>query len=143
MSVEQMSALIAEYLSATRQIKELFQSRFGVDDLLRARRTGALPKEGVLDPDKGIRFSFHGVGCTIESKGQSIDFDFGPGGRVDGFDLWRLQLFLGSRLDKYPGLATEEEQAAASSELISRGAIVRSGEPPSPHLFRLREAFRR
>jgi hypothetical protein len=53
-----------------------------------------------------------------------IDWDFGHGGRMDGFDLWRLQQFL----DERPNLAqvlplTELQQvfddAVGSGELVS------------------------
>ncbi len=139
MIVEQMCALIAEYLNSVQEIKELFFTKFGEEDLLRARRSGVLPREGWLDQDRDIRYLFHGVGCLVESGDEIIDFDFGPKGRVDGFDLWRLRQFLESRVERYPELATEEAQEAAFTNLVAQGVIVRSGELPSPHLFRVSE----
>ncbi len=138
MSDREMLGLITEYLEAVRSVEELFRKRLGQADPLRAWRTGALPKEGWLDQDRGIRYSFHGVGCLVEFEDMIVDFDFSSGGRVDGFDLWRLREFLQFRRAKYPGLDTEDEQLRAFQTLENSGVIVRSDELPSPHLYRLR-----
>jgi len=139
MSVTEMLSLIREYLTSARAARDLLRSKFGIDDLLRARRLGILPKNGWLDRERRIHYSIHGVGCTIESGDGVINFDFGPGGLVDGFDLWRLQQFLESRREKYPSLRTVEQQELAFAELVQEGLVAKSDEFPSPHLYRLRE----
>lgn len=139
MSATQMLSLIREYLTSARAARDLLRSRFEIDDLLRARRLGTLPKDGWLDRERRVHYSFHGVGCTIESRGEVIDFDFGPGGLVDGFDLWRLRQFLESRREKYPSLQTGEKQEVAFAKLVQEGLVIKSDELPSPHLYRLRE----
>lgn len=134
----QMLSLIREYLSSARAARDLLRSKFQSDDLLRARRLGTLPKDGWLDRERRIRYSFHGIGCTIESGDEVIDFDFGPSGLVDGFDLWRLRQFLESRRETYPNLQTVEQQDLAFAWLVREGLVEKSGELPSPHLYRLR-----
>jgi len=133
-----MRELISEYLSSIRAVDELLHAKFGQVDLLRAWRSGAIPRDGWLDPSRSVRYSFHGVGCTVESGKEVLNFDFGPQGRLDGFDLWRLRQFLESRVKRYPDLKTVGEQQRAFNKLKDLGEIVRSDELPSPHLFRLR-----
>jgi hypothetical protein len=135
-----MLALIRDYLRCAQTAADILRSEFGVDDLTRARRHGTFPKDGWLDLGERIHYSFHGVGCTVESGDEVIDFDFSSGGKVDGFDLWRLRQFLESRRQEYPGLSTVEQQEIAFSDLIQKGEIVKSGELPSPHLYRLCDA---
>lgn len=133
-----MRTLIVDYLTSVRVVIGIFREKFEVENPLRAWRCGAIPKEGWLDAERHIHYSFHGVGCMVETADTVIDFDFGPTGSVGGFDLWRLRRFLESRVDKYPALKSPDEQEAAFSELIERGEVVSSDTLPSPHLFRLR-----
>jgi hypothetical protein len=134
-----MLVLVRDYLSAAQAAADHLRNNLGVEDLLRARRLGATPKEGWVDRERQIHYSFHGIGCTVEAGGDVIDFDFGPGGRVGGFDLWRLGRFLESRRQDYPGLRTIEQQKRAFSRLVEEGVIVSVDEMPSSHLFRLRD----
>jgi hypothetical protein len=50
-----------------------------------------IPHAGTLP--SGRTFSFHGFGCYFQCGQVVVDVDFGPDGRIDGFDAWRLSLF--------------------------------------------------
>ncbi|MCG7497499.1 hypothetical protein MHO82_11545 [Vibrio sp. Of7-15] len=51
------------------------------------------------------KYLFHGVGCKVEiSKQDVVDFDYGPNGRIDGFDEWRLCGFVNARKSQYPNV---------------------------------------
>jgi len=45
-------------------------------------------KKGTLSD--GTTYSKHGYGCLFEGEKDSVDFDFGEHGEIDGFDTWRL-----------------------------------------------------
>jgi hypothetical protein len=136
MRESQMLALIEDYLSAVETVRQLFLDEFGVLDLLDSHRAGRIPREGWLGGKKA-RYTFHGVGCAVRIGGEDVDFDIGPEGRLDGFDLWRLQIFIESRKGEYPALKTTPAQEEAFAKLVKNGVISKPGKFPSPHLFYL------
>ncbi|HZF50866.1 MAG TPA: hypothetical protein VE093_19535 [Polyangiaceae bacterium] len=118
MKAERM--LIDEYQAAVRRVVSTLRAGFGRDDLLRARRTGVIPKDGVIS---GIEFSFHGIGCRAIVDDVEVDFDFGLDGRADGFDAWRLWLFARQKPKKYPQFQRQEDIKAALERLARSGEI--------------------
>src|SRR5438067_5207775 len=72
------------------------EQSYPMTDLLRASRKGELQKEGDL-PAIGATYSFHGIGCRFQVGTSVVNIDFGPDGRHDGFDAWRLWLFADSQ----------------------------------------------
>src|SRR5260221_14498715 len=89
-----MRALISEYQQKVSEACRLLRARFHVDgDLLRAWHQKTVPDCGWLDDERSIRFRFHGIGCRVTFGHVEVDFDFGPEGRHDGFDGWRLGSF--------------------------------------------------
>jgi hypothetical protein len=84
-------SLIRAYNAAAAEaIADLRNEYPAFTDALSLRAAG-IPRDGVLA--SGRVFSFHGIGCRFEKNGMSLDVDFGPHGRSDGFDAWRLSLF--------------------------------------------------
>ena len=67
---------------------------------LKAWREGTVSRRGKLRHRAG--YEFHGVGCRVLWDGRRVDFDYGPEGRIDGFDLWRLQMYLQDNADRIP-----------------------------------------
>jgi hypothetical protein len=86
--------LIKKYQVCAKYVCDSLASYYNIGDipLLKAyREDKIIPKNGTL-PD-GTFFNFHGSGCFFKFKEGEIDVDFGPEGRCDGFDLFRLQHF--------------------------------------------------
>ncbi|MDL2275966.1 hypothetical protein LJC22_07565 [Desulfosarcina sp. OttesenSCG-928-G10] len=83
----QLLLLINDYLFQSKRAVSFLKDNFGKINLLRSVRKGEIPKDGMI---KTIEYSFHGVGCIVFFDDCFIDFDFGPNGRFDGFDAWRL-----------------------------------------------------
>jgi hypothetical protein len=53
---------------------------------------------GHLDAERRHAYYFHGIGLRVQLAPKlHIDWDVGPGGRMDGFDDWRLRSFLAER----------------------------------------------
>ena len=127
--------LIHEYQRAVRTVVAALRTGFGCDDLLMARRNGEIPKDGVTG---GIEFSFHGAGCMGTGAGFEVDFDFGPDGRVDGFDAWRLWRFANQNPAAYPQFQQLEDVQTALAKLARSGEIECPRTAPSPHLWYLR-----
>jgi hypothetical protein len=67
---------------------------------LRLWRSGKIKRCGVVKND--ITYELHGTGCAVSLPRVHVDFDYGPGGRVDGFDVWRLFVYASELPQKYP-----------------------------------------
>lgn len=87
--------LIRAYQSAVASEVGRLRVWLGCDDLLAGVRQQLFNREGTIDA-AAAEYSFHGIGCLVIRDGVWVDFDFGPGGRFDGFDAWRLHLFADS-----------------------------------------------
>lgn len=127
--------LINEYQVTVQRVVSALRAGFDRDDLLTARRRGEIPKSGVIS---GIEFSFHGVGCLGTVDGVEVDFDFGPNGRSDGFDAWRLWNFAKQKPTTYPQFQQREDVETALEMLAHSGDIDCPRTSPSPHLWYLR-----
>lgn len=121
----QTLSLIEAYLRAVDASTARLCAMFGVDSLDQGRRSGVVPRSGAFGD--GGEFRFHGVGCRIDDGATAVDFDFGPGGRTDGFDAWRLHLFaLDQKRDE--GSDRVESWSASRSELQDAlDALARDG----------------
>jgi hypothetical protein len=126
--------LIHMYVDATLRATEQLRRELHAEDLLSAVHRHEVPRVGELSD--GTTFRFHGVGCLLQRDGVTLDFDFGPGGRADGFDAWRLSVFAQGRAADRT-LHDESTIAEALDELERGGIIERAQLAPSPHLFYL------
>jgi len=100
----------------------LFREHRQLDDILAWRSCG-LSRTGYLDSKHQHDYFFHGIGCRVGLGPElHIDWDFGHDGRMDGFDVWRLKLFLQERpeLQRVLPLDTLER---SFDEAIRDGAI--------------------
>lgn len=127
--------LINDYQNVVRKVVAALRVGFGCNNLLAAWHDGKIPKDGVINE---IEFSFHGVGCRGIVDGLEVDFDFGPDGRIDGFDAWRLWNFATERPVAYPQFQQLKEVEAALERLARSGEIECPETHPSRHLFYLR-----
>lgn len=135
--------LIADYQRRVATFVKAAQAKYGKDDLLAAWLAGDTPQDGMLDDQKGTRFTFHGVGCCVTSVDAEVDFDFGPEGRCDGFDGWRLWTLAESRPQEYPQFQRPEIVESVLGELVTEGIVIRPHRMPSPHLCYLNLKERR
>lgn len=135
-SKDQVLELIQDYISCGKYVcgllKEILRD---TENIIGAYRTQGIPKEGYLEG--GVYYNFHGVGCYFEIPNAHIDIDFGPNGRFDGFDLYRLKDFYYSMNKSEPKL-TEDDLKVGFDELVSDEAIYNPKWSPSEHLFYLK-----
>lgn len=127
-------AFVEDYLHHVRKVCELFETQLGATMPRQAYRSGRIPAHGVLGDEGSIEYRFHGNGCEVFFGDVLVDFDFGPGDRVDGFDQWRLSRFVKSRADEYPELQNPVALKRAFGALKSAGLIVCPRWSPGPHL---------
>jgi hypothetical protein len=129
---------ISKYILCADYMCKLLKDEFGIVDepLLMAYRQKMLPKTGYLN--ELTNFDFHGAGCYFEFEGGSIEIDFGPNGRCDGFDAYRIHDFINSTL-KWDNLIelTQENIAIYLEELFNEGIIMKFGLYPNPDLYYL------
>ena len=131
--------LILDYISCAEYMCNCLKDEYPVaESLLRARRANVIPKSGVLS--NGIYFNFHGGGCYFEFENGSIDVDFGPNDRCDGFDYYRLKEFLSYKAkDKYIELHGGERLMQGFQKLLLEDAISSPKWDLNSHLYYLKE----
>jgi hypothetical protein len=66
------------------------------------------------------------LGCAIKGANDSVDFDFGAKGEIDGFDPSRLWAFAAASKKDY-GFASAKEIGEAIKKAATEGLIVFSG----------------
>jgi hypothetical protein len=130
------SELIQDYVKAVGYCVSRMREHYREHDLLSGQRAGRIPKRGVIENGK-ISFFFHGIGCNVDTPDFSVDFDFGPDGRIGGFDAFRLSLFGASGFMQTGEVPTEEEIRVGLNRLQEQGVIVAPCLQPSPHLLYL------
>jgi len=134
---EKLLELIMEYVACSKYVCSILEDLKGDQDtILRAVRLNKIPKEGYLE--HGIYYNFHGVGCFLEWPNNRIEIDFGPKNRCDGFDIYKLQVFLYGKETKYAELMQRENLEIAFLSLISDKIIENPKWLPSEHLFYLK-----
>lgn len=130
--------IINDYIFCSKYLCLLLKDEYGIQNqtLLSARRSENIPKNGLLS--NNIKFNFHGTGCYFEFDEGSIDVEFGPNDRCDGFDLYRLKEFLMSC--KKNSSITEEKDLFFENEfqlMIDKGLIINPKWLPGEDLFYL------
>jgi hypothetical protein len=128
--------LIADYQRCARAAVAALRRQTRATDLLAALRKGQIKRSGRLQ-ERRARYSFHGIGCRFEMADRVIDVEFGPSGRHDGFDSWKLQQFAESAFE-WRHLTARAIESGIKQLRISRVATHPNLEP-SPHLIYLTE----
>jgi hypothetical protein len=126
--------LVSHFQRAAAALVGEFRKETKTKDLLRGWKQGRISKTGRLKRSKA-RYSFHGTGCRFELGGRTIEVEFGPSGRVDGFDAWRLEKYAASTFE-WNGFAGERIQGGLQA-LEADGEIVRPGWEPTPEMYYL------
>lgn len=135
----QLRSALAAYLDAVERALQAFERALGRRDIIRACIEKGLPRRGSL---AGVGdYQLHGIGCRVEHDGVEVDFDFGPGGRSDGFDSWRLGQFTEQFPDRYPDLQDKASLRAAFDTLERNGEIARLHHDSNLHFFRSAPAY--
>jgi hypothetical protein len=133
--------LINDYQYTVKVGVEAMQKQFNTRHLLKGWKSGVIPKSGVLV--SGIEYDFHGVGCFLIIDNVTVNFDFGPDDRYDGFDLWRLGCFVNEKPELYK-IYFENEALLEDDfqELIRRHIIVKPNWFPGSTLCYFTEVMR-
>jgi len=126
--------LIGEYQRLANEAVEAMKQAYGRSNLLRAWRSGKIKKSGMLTKGR-ISYDFHGAGCRFEFGKHTVDVDFGPNERHDGFDAWRLWLLADSN-PAYSDLDRSKVERALAT-LQAKGIIKKLEGGTSDHLYYL------
>lgn len=118
--------LIRDYVAATTATAAVLRVELGTDQLEGGWQQRKFPRTGTLRD--GSEYQFHGIGVSVVRNDIEVDFDFGPGGRTDGFDAWRLWRFATNRGSQYPEFQDLKAVEAALKSAIDMGAARRSGD---------------
>lgn len=91
--------LIASYLADVAKGMALFEKLIGKKRPIKAWRDKDIEQKGNLSSE--VKYELHGIGCFLIYPEYYVNFDFGPNGRFDGFELWRLSQYLDERKSNY------------------------------------------
>ena len=94
----------------------------------REKNFHAHEKSGYLDKEQKVSFSFHGIGCTIETDEFSLSVDFDQFGRCDGFRASIIYAFFRhNTIDQFQTLKTLgfKEIDPLLKELANQGLILK------------------
>lgn len=132
--------LIDEYLAAIREALALFRTHRGMDahSVMNWRSQEGLEQIGHVDPDGTIPYFFHGIGCAVHLPDGAVDWDFGHGGRSDGFDAWRLARFARARSARFGAFTDAGTVEALLLEAEADGFVERFPDREHDRLFYLR-----
>ena len=132
--VAEVLQLALDYRRSVDAAVSSLRLQAGTDDLWAAIRAGSLPRRGRLTTPRG-RYAFHGIGCRFDIARRTVDVDFGPDGRHDGFDAWRLDLYAKSAFEWQH--ISADQVASGLAKLLSDGLVYQPRWEPSPHLLYL------
>ncbi|NJO01401.1 MAG: hypothetical protein HC880_06675 [Bacteroidia bacterium] len=86
-------------------------------------------RTGYLGDNLDARYIFHGTGCLVHlSYGETVDFEFGPEGRCDGFDIGFLTNFAKMKTDQFPDIKGFEHIKSLTEELKKEGKVLKPDE---------------
>jgi hypothetical protein len=131
----ELRSLILDYQARVADACRLISERLGltINNPFGWRQNGISPK-GWLDDAQTIAYRFHGIGCCVTFGKVTVDFDFGPEGRFDGFDAWRLSLFAKS-VRQYSAFTEHDPLHAELKTLHSNEEIINFPDQLGSHLF--------
>lgn len=119
-----LAKLIADYQQSVRSAVELIrQSDIPLPSSHAEWASTPIPQEGELKG--GVPYRKHGFGCLVLLPERNVDFDFGSGGEIDGFDVMRLAEFAGPDLVEY-GFQTLDDLIACFHLEVAAGRLVYS-----------------
>ena len=135
-NLKRLLAMITDFQVKVREANELLQAQLNLENPLYWRQA-RIPQIGVLNSGT-IKYAFHGIGCRVETPEGVIDWDYGSGGRIDGFDLWRLRCFSEDQTLNYPEFRKQQILVDAFQEAIKVGLIHQPYTSVQDNLFYLK-----
>ena len=121
--------LVHDYQATVRAAVALFERHRGLGPPTRPDgwMTSGIPQSGTVDFEGTVRYFLHGYGCAVVwPDGTGVDWDFGDGGEIDGFDPWRLWHFARQRASHYPEFPDEDAVKRAVAAAVAAGSVRRS-----------------
>jgi hypothetical protein len=132
-TIDRFLEVVTAFQARVRYAIGLFDQHRGVRDLMNWRGAG-LNQVGFIDKDDTMPYAFHGIGCRASTPKGPIDWDFGNAGRIDGFDLWRLETFVEANAAEFPDVAENGTLRKGFEAALAAGKI-RKSESRNDHLY--------
>jgi hypothetical protein len=130
---DSLEQLVSDFLSMVDKATELLREKFGTKCILRLWRSNEIERCGTITGD--ITYELHGVGCAVYFPELCIDFDYGPEGRTDGFDVWRLYIFACESPQKYKKYTDKNVLKAEFEEYLNLGSFEKMSDSPGGLYF--------
>lgn len=119
MKTKNLENLISEYLAHVKEATDLLEESFGTKNIINLWRSKKIPQRGPVTA--GVSYEIHGIGCRVYLSKICIDFDYGPDGRVDGFDPWRLYTYACELPHKYKKYTNKEFLDCEFKKYLNKG----------------------
>ncbi|MBF6029052.1 hypothetical protein ICY20_15005 [Pseudomonas sp. P115] len=133
MKTPTLENLITEYLAQVQKATDLLEQSFGTKNILRLWRSNKIPQRGSVTDD--VTYELHGIGCSVCLSEICVDFDYGPDGRVDGFDPWRLYMYACEVPRKFKKYTDKEFLDREFDEYLKKGKAQKINESISNLYF--------
>jgi hypothetical protein len=128
--LERFIQLIHEYHSKVKEAIDLFDR----SKVLKQPKhplewqASGISQIGYLDPESKVFYFLHGYGCCVHLPSGRVDWDFGSGGQIDGFDLFRLHEFVEKGTNNFLEFRDEDKLKAIFTEAESKELIYKSDD---------------
>ncbi|MBD9598142.1 hypothetical protein IB270_35620 [Ensifer sp. ENS05] len=119
--MSELLILARDYLAEVEGCLDLFESKFGRRDIIKAWREGTLEREGLLN--ETIGYQIHGRGCQVEFADHDVEFDFMDWDGAVGFDAWKILAYAQQFPERYPKLTSNAHVEQELQLCIETGAI--------------------
>ncbi|MCL6700924.1 hypothetical protein [Pseudomonas sp. T1.Ur] len=116
---ENLEELAHDFLSSVDEATFLLEEKFGTRCILRLWSSEKIKRCGVVKGN--VTYELHGVGCAVNLPHVLVDFDYGPDGRTDGFDAWRLFIYASELPEKHPKYQSKEVLNLEFEEYVASG----------------------
>lgn len=134
MKNEALEYLIDDFLENVDKATAMLEETFGTRCILRLWGTKKIAQRGNVN--NTVKYELHGVGCRVYLPDACIDFDYGPDGRIDGFDPWRLYMYANEVPKKHPKYTELDDIKRDLEEYITSGKVERIANSMSRLYFK-------
>ena len=124
----ELKAVIENYIDTSRKLFTLLAIELDIQLPISGQDWSRLEIEWTGTTRNGLKYRKHGYGVEIWFRGETVDFDIGSEGELDGVDPWRLYYYAEDNGISLPYSSVSEVQQefkrlSAKRELIYSGYI--------------------
>jgi hypothetical protein len=111
--------VLQTYQARVREAISHLEAAYGEVNLMRVHE-GSIPPSGDIP---GLSFHFHGIGCTAQLDGHTVNWDWGRNDTVDQFEAWKIYQMTKDHPEEFGQWADLEALKAELYRLHAEGIV--------------------